>query len=393
MMRSVVLVVFGGRSTEHDISVITGVLTVNGLRGAGEDVLPVYVTPKGEWYTADFMNDVAAFQTLSARKMQRLAFLFGEDIAYYKKGKKLTPFAYVRAAVNCMHGKNGEDGVLPAILHECHIPVTSPAMTESAILMDKWYAKLVFQSLGIPVLSGIMIRKEAFYRNVEEGVSALIKKLGLPLCVKPTRLGSSIGISVAEEKEALTEAIITAFRYDGCVIIEPALKGFSEYSVAVYKKEKELVIGKPQKQIPKGAVYSFAEKYLEQGGYLSGGSCSESENAPAEEELPDATPISSLQEQMQKICKRVYEEMGLCGVVRFDFLELDERIYLNEINTVPGSMSYYFFGSDPKKAGGFFLDLIREGVHVYREEESLVKSYPSSVLTSLGGEKGRMGKR
>ena len=230
--------------------------------------------------------------------MQRLAFLFGEDIVYYKKGKKLTPFAYVRAAVNCMHGKNGEDGTLPAILRECCIPVTSPAMTESAVLMDKWYAKLTFQSLGVPILAGMVVRKEEFFQNVARQVDEIIKKLPLPLCVKPARQGSSIGIAIAENKDAFTEAMIAAFRYDGCALIEPALKSFSEYSLAVYKKEGKIIVGNPQKQMPKGEIYTFAEKYLQQGGYLSGEEASVSS--------PNGDYLAPLTAQMQEICKKVY---------------------------------------------------------------------------------------
>ncbi|MBR2617643.1 MAG: hypothetical protein IKC56_05380, partial [Clostridia bacterium] len=260
-MQSVVLVAFGGRSTEHDVSVITGVLALNALKGVGESVLPLYIDKRGKWVTADWMKDVKSFSSVGGRKVKSICLLPGDDTLYERKKKGLKPLATVRAAMVCLHGKNGEDGAFAAQMQASNVPVSSPPMTESALFMDKWLSKFILNGLGIPVLSAESVLKADYVASPQKTCEILQEKIPFPVCVKPARLGSSIGISVCENVEELAQGLNTAFRYDFRAVVEPALTDFSEYSVAVYQKGERVICGTPLKQNHTGKILSFAEKY------------------------------------------------------------------------------------------------------------------------------------
>ena len=364
------MVVFGGKSTEHDISVITGVLSLNALKVTGEEVLPLYITKEGRWLTAAWMNDVTAFQ--KEKNAEEVVLLPASDVLYIRKKNRLKPFGYVRAALCALHGKNGEDGSFAAWMKASRIPVASPDMTESAILMDKWYAKSCFSTCNIPVLPALSVLKEEFSENNEQAVANVERSFPYPLCVKPARLGSSIGISIVHDSEELARALVLVFRYDFRAVIEPALTGFSEYSVAVYQKEGAILSGNARKESVRGEILSFSDKYLS-GGYTEGKT----------EEVADET----ISRKVEDLARSVYREMRLCGAVRFDFLEKDGEVYLNEANTVPGSLSYYFFADSPKEAGPYLRDLIAEGKARFREDESLKTDYISAALSGIDGKK------
>ena len=381
-MRSVILVAFGGRSTEHDVSVITGVLALNALKGVGESVLPLYVDKTGKWLTADWMKDVKAFACKEGKSAKTVCFIPGDDTLYEKKGAKLKPFATVRAAMVCLHGKNGEDGSFAAQMQASNVPVSCPPMTESALLMDKWLSKSVLRGIGIPVLPAESVLKEDFIANPRKTCENLQEKLGFPVCVKPARLGSSIGISVCENLEELAEGLNTAFRYDFRAVVEPALTDFTEYSVAVYRKAEKIICGMPLKQNHTGKILSFAEKYGEEGAYAGGetGTCDyPPQNNRGKE--------SRLLAKLTALTEKAYKSLRLTGVVRVDFLCAENQIYLNEINTVPGSLSYYYFAENTQDAGAFFRELLQEGIMRFREDNSLQNTFASSVLSGIGGGK------
>ena len=382
-MRTVVLVAFGGRSTEHDVSVITGVMALNALLGAGEDAVPLYIGRDGSWSTAAWMRDLSQFSGDVRKKTEQPVLLFGSDVLYLRRKNKLKPIAYVRAALSALHGKNGEDGAFPAVMHACHIPVSSPDMTESAILMDKWYAKAVFSAIGVNVLPSVCAGKEDFIKNSEETVNGLLQTLPLPVCVKPARSGSSIGISVATTREALAESLTSCFSYDFRAVIEPALSGFDEYGVAVWKKEEEIVVSDPVLQKKRGEVYTFAQKYTDGEGaeFLFGG------KEPSGEKNADGPSPGAAHEILRDVARKVYRSMRLKGVVRFDFFVQNGTVYLNEINTVPGSLAFSYFAPDPVSAGAFFRSLISQAIYEERETEALTCTFPSSVLTSFSGGK------
>lgn len=431
-MRSVVLVAFGGRSTEHDISVITGVMALNALLGAGEDAIPLYIGRDGSWKTAPWMRDVARFSGDVCEKIEQPVLLFGSDVLYFRKKNRLKPVAYVRAALNALHGKNGEDGAFPAIMRACRIPVSSPDMTESAVLMDKWYAKAAFHAIGAKVLPAACAMKSDFTGSSEKTVDGLLEKLSLPLCIKPARLGSSIGIAVAKTREELAESLTVCFRYDFRAVAEPALFSFDEYGVAVCKTGGRIAVSAPLLQKKRGETFTFSEKYLEgeSSALLFGNKAAEKKDfafgtdrtktLPAQTVTdsaacktqtvsisPDASPTGdtingsvkpaaqpekdSVAAKMRQTARTVYESMHLKGVVRFDFFVAEGEVYLNEINTVPGSLAYSYYVSDPAAAGGFFRELLQQAIAEEREEEALTCVFPSSVLTSFSG--GKKNKR
>ena len=211
-----IAVFFGGQSVEHDISVITGVMTINCIDKEKFSVLPIYVAKNGEWKTGETLFDIDEFKNIDQKKLKRVTILNGDNSLYQVKGKKLKQIEKIYCAVNCLHGRRGEDGALAGALSMSNIPLASPNMLSSSVSMDKSFTKLVLKALNINTLKSVKVTSKS-------QVDKVLKELDFPLLVKPNFLGSSIGITKAENKEMLVDGIHNALKYCESAIVEPFL--------------------------------------------------------------------------------------------------------------------------------------------------------------------------
>lgn len=330
-----VAVFFGGRSNEREISVITGMYCVNLLRAANAyRVLPVYLPPEGGLLLGEALRGVEDFRS-SPLGLKPVMFVRG-GLAYEKKPAKRIA---VGKALNCCHGGAGEGGVLSALLEWNGIPSASPQMTPSAVFMDKAVSKIALKGLGIPVLPSFALREgETDWKERAEG-------LGYPLIVKPSKLGSSVGIAVAEDEEELSRALKAAFALDGLVLVEKYLQGKRDLNLAVYREGGRLVFSPVEEVFSEKAILTFGEKYEGAGKRAS--------------ELPAQLPAET-ERQMQEMLACVYEQFGIRGVVRADFLLSGETLYFNELNTVPGTLATYLYGGSLSQARKMLTALLGE---------------------------------
>lgn len=317
---------FGGRSCEHDISIITGLQAMSACK---KKCVGVYIDGDGVWWAAP----PKAFTSVNAVKSgrfdgKRVHIRPGEQSLYCKNKK----YCDVTAALLCMHGMYGEDGALQGMLEMCGIPYTGSDVCASAIGMNKLRSKAIFERAGLNVLPYVSATRAQYNADAGE-VARQINALGFPVIVKPCNLGSSIGISVAHDVTALFTALRVAFEWDDTVIIEKALEDFIEVNCAVLGDCDEGSVNASDTEQPVGwsEFLTFADKYagdVKQSKHRIPADIGEKQN-----------------ELVRELAEKAFCAVGCSGVARVDFLVKGDEIYVNEINTIPGSLSCGLFKS------------------------------------------------
>ncbi|MBQ8427154.1 MAG: ATP-grasp domain-containing protein [Clostridia bacterium] len=363
-----IAVFFGGTTVEHDISVITGVLTVNSLDGSKYNGVPVYIHTDGLWYTGESLKDLDDYKSLDLKKLQRVTVVAGKDILYrVVKDKKIKPICKISTAINCLHGERGEDGSLAGLLAMCEIPLVSPPLLPSAVSIDKCFTKTVMKGLKIKTLPSVTVRSGDDLKRVTQ-------KLKYPVIIKPACLGSSVGIYKAENDAELYSGVAGALRFGEKVIVEPKISGYKEINCAGYYDGEKVVISECERPVGKCDFLSFNDKYT--GG----------------ERIFPADIPKNISDRIKAITEKVYLALGFNGVIRIDYFVKGEEIYLNEINSVPGSLAFYLF-SDTLCGFSDMLDkMVSEAEVRYARSTTLKRNYSSGILT-FGGSKGAKGKK
>lgn len=354
-----IAVFYGGTSVEHDVSVISGVLTVNALDKEKYNAIPVYVDYDGLWYTGKELNDVSVYKNLNVKKLKQVTLTCGKNVLYSVKRGGLKEIGVLACAINCMHGERGEDGSLCGLLNMCSVPVASPGLLPSAVCMDKSVSKSFFKGIGVKHLPCVTLTE---LDDIES-----VKALEFPLIVKPATGGSSIGVRRADNVEQLKKAVDFAFRYSNKVVVESLLTNFIEINCAVYKNHAgDIIVSEIERPIGEKEVLTFLDKY-------SFGS----------REFP-ANVEKRVENKIKEVAKKCYSELCIEGIVRLDFMVKDGVVYLNEINTVPGSLAYYLFCNTFKEFSRILTDLIVRAEQIYAKTQTLVKKYSSSILELKG---------
>ena len=354
-----IAVFFGGRSCEHNISVATGVQAANVLAGNGHKVYCVYVRRDGKWKSSGSFFDVEVFRGEPGGRSVYL--LPGDNRLRFKWGFKKVR---IDCAVLCMHGRNGEDGTIQGLLELSRIPYTGGDVFASAAGMDKQMMKKLFRADKIPSLKCVTVRKG---ENNENAMKKINFALGFPVIVKPSRAGSSIGIGVAHDCDELRGALESAFLWDTKVVVERAIKNFTELNCAVIGDGVQSEAGQVEKPTSFSEFLTYDEKYH---GKAKSGSGRE---FPAN--IDEATA-----ERVRSLAVRAFDSVGASGIARVDFL-LDNdtgKLYVNEINTIPGSLALYLFPEKSKRETLFLL--IDIAIKRQKENDRLSYVYDDKLL-------------
>lgn len=353
-----VVVFFGGKSVEHDISVITGALTCNILKDEF-NVYPVYVDKKNGFYTGEILFDIDEYVKLDYKKLKRVTFL-NDNGLYEIRKNKIKRIADIYCAVNCSHGGNGESGALSGVMEYTEIPFVSPSVLPSAVSMDKEITKIALKGMGIKTLP--CVATENLY-DLEKKTA----RLGYPMIVKPACSGSSIGIAKANDKEELILAVLDALKYGKRAVIEKCLQDFVEINCAAYKNGKgAIIVSECERPFGKGEVLTFGDKY-EKG----------TREFPAN--IPEPVAL-----KIKETTAKVYAALKFKGVIRIDYMVKGEAVYLNEINSVPGSLSYYLFVNAPKEYLAVLKEVMAYAVKEYNCSTTYVKDFSTSLLKITG---------
>jgi D-alanine-D-alanine ligase len=381
-------VVFGGRSVEHDVSIVTAHQAMAVLAGDHE-VVPIYITREGRWLTSPGLNDLAVYREKRWDEVGEDAVLpaspgsGGLQVPGGRlRGPRRIPLDVVVCAV---HGTYGEDGTLQGLLEMADIPYTGSGVGASAVGMDKVAMKAVFAAAGLPIVPHTLVEVTRLDRDVDAALDAVEKDIGYPAFVKPSRLGSSVGIGKAGNREELAVALDVARRYDRRILVERSMDGFMEINCSVLGGEgAEARASVCEQPVAWQEFLTFEDKYLRanKGDSKTEGMAGQDRRMPA--------PISdTLTKQIQDNALRAFKAVGASGVARIDSFATEEtgETFVMEINTMPGSFSFYLW----EPSGVSFKDLLANLIEIARAEQrarsELLFSFDSEMLARLGGGK------
>ena len=351
-----IAVFFGGKSVEHDISIITALQTMKAISKENSFV-PVYIKPNGKMVTADNLTDEKIYLDYEKFvKNEREVILYQGGLALVKK-KKINVIS-IDCALLCCHGHGGEDGSLQGALEIFDIPYTSCDCYSSVVCMDKGITKLMLENNGLPSLKGVYFNKCRYVQEKEKVILEIDKNVSYPCIIKPATLGSSVGIDICEDKKTIEEKLENAFNYDDKILVEKYLTNAREFCCAVIKNSSNYIASNVI-EVSKSKIYTFEEKYLK------------------EKSAPENIISPTLEEQIKNCAKSAYKVLGCSGVVRVDFLFENEKLYVNELNSIPGSLSFNMFKFS-------FADIIncllREGIAKHKEKDNLIYKFNSQAI-------------
>lgn len=390
-------VIFGSRSCEREVCIISAVQLMNHVNPEKYDVIPVYISEQGVWYTGEALRKIETYQHFSpdAKGVEQvqLDMTAGSGaLLATRPGKGLfgkpetVVVARLQACVVVMHGLNGEDGTLQGMLELANLPYTSTGVAGSAIGMDKIMMKQFFRGADLPILPDCWFTRSMWEKDRAAVLSAVEEKLGYPVFVKPANLGSSIGVSRADDREGLADSLDLAFDYDRRVLVEKGLDKPIELNCSVLGYDDDVTASSIEMPISADKFLDFKEKYLAGGGSKGMASLHRILPAPIPETLRD---------QLQQLSCDIFRMMDCKGVVRIDYMwdKDTDGIFITEINTIPGSLAFYLW----ENAGVKYTELIDRMVacafRAHEDRNSRNYAYTSDILknVSLGGAKGAKG--
>jgi D-alanine-D-alanine ligase len=392
MSQPAVIIAFGGVSPEHEVSVITAMQAAAALKEKPYRLVPLYITKQGYWFTGPQLLELETYKDLKSleSKAQPCHFAIDEHgktvllsgkSGLFSKSESIA----IKAVIVAFHGSEGENGSFQGLCEQYNIPYTGCGVTASALGMDKRLAKRICKSEGIPVVDDVWVTETGWSAGPGSIITD-IEKLGYPVFVKPVHLGSSIGVMKARSREDLQEAIETAFRYDSHLIVEKAVSPLIEINCSVLGDGADAEASVCEQPLSRDELLSFEDKYLGDAG-KGMASATRLIPAPVGDELTLAIRETSL---------RVFRLLDCSGLVRLDFLVEKESgtFYFNEINTIPGSFSFYLWDKSGSTFPGILDRLIRIAEMRYREKNGRVRSYETNLLSTkaVRGLKGIKGK-
>ena len=353
-----VAVFFGGKSCEREISILTGVFILNLIDKEKFSPFPVYIHADGGMYTSTTMDNLNVFKEKKLTQFERVFFDGGNVYSLNKKRGRIKKLAKIDVAINCCHGGLGEGGGVSALAEWNGIPLASPDLTSSGVFMDKSVTKLIARALSIPTVDYIRVNEMDYQRRGAFLLKSIKSRLKYPVIIKPAHLGSSIGITLAQNEEEVKKALTSAFLLDDRVIIERYLENKQDINCAAYSLDGKIIISEAEVAFGEG-VYSFEEKYLHRRS---------DQTPPFSSKGGGRYALSGeLREKIRAYTRTMYKRMGLQGVVRMDFLVSEGKAYLCEVNTVPGSLAYYLFCDRISEAKQFVTDLLEDALIRGRE--------------------------
>ncbi|MDD3367835.1 MAG: D-alanine--D-alanine ligase [Lachnospiraceae bacterium] len=394
-MKTRIAVLFGGKSVEHEVSVISGIQAMMSMDKEKYDLIPVYITKANEMYIGEEIGNIEAYKDINAllKKSQRVIWVNeGNEVSlmpYPKKLFKNEKNISVDIAFPIVHGTNEEDGTLQGYLKTLGIPFVGCDVTASAVGMDKYIQKAVLKDNGIPVLDCLHFTLSD-YTEVDTMVQKIEEKIGYPVIVKPVNTGSSVGISVAKDKTELVKSIDDAYLYAKKILVEHAILNLREINCAVLGDENEAIPSECEEPLHTKDILSYEDKYMGSNAKKGGskGMASVSRKIPAE-----LTPEK--RKEVQDYAVKAFQCLGCNGVSRMDFMiDADnDQLYFNEINTIPGSLAFYLWEPIGIQYSELLDRMIQLALKRDREDKSLTFTFDTNILStqSLSGAKGTKG--
>ena len=383
-MKIKVGVIFGGNSTEHEVSIISATQAMQNINTDKYDIYPIYIDKDGQWYSGKMLMDINVFKDFDslkkyANKIQitkRAGIVYLQRINFFKN-----LITDIDIFFPIVHGKNVEDGTIQGFLETIGAPYVGSGVLGSALGQDKVVMKQLFEQNNLPVVPYLWYYEEEYFENKED-ILVDVKKLGFPLMIKPATLGSSIGISKVKKEEELDEAVSEAFKYDNKVVIEKEIENLMEINCSVFGNYINQETSSLEQVMGIDEFLSYRDKYM-------GGKKGSTKGMVSTNRIIPADISEKLKKEIEDYAVESFKVLNLSGVARIDFLvdKKKKKVYINEPNTIPGSLSYYLWNDKGVKYRELIDDLLSLAIKDYRKKVSKVTSFDTNILSNQKGTK------
>ncbi|MCL2072066.1 MAG: D-alanine--D-alanine ligase [Oscillospiraceae bacterium] len=398
-MKVTVGLFFGGKSTEHEVSIITGLQAYSAIDKNKYNVVPIYVTKENSFYIGEKIGKIEEYSDITTllKKSSQVAVMnvAGRVGLYTLTAKKIDmkkPAAILDCALPAVHGTNVEDGALQGFFETIGLPYAGCGVLSSAIGMDKAVTKAVLRQpqFNVQVLDCVEFFAEQFIKDKNAVIAQITEKLRFPVIIKPVNLGSSIGIKIAKNKEELVGAVEHALLFAERVIAEAAITNLKEINCAVIGDKDSAQASECEEPVSTGGILDFNDKYSGSKGKSTG-------MASLKRKIP-ADISDSLREEIRTLAVKAFKALGCSGVARVDFLiDLDNSgdkntdnkngVWFNEINTIPGSLAFYLWEPAGISYPALLDKMIALALKREREKANLSFSFESNILSGFKGGK------
>lgn len=396
-MKTNIAVFFGCRSVEHEVSIISAVQAMRAINREKYDVTPVYVAKDGTMYTGDNLFVIENYRDIPAllKDAHKITFIKSDSgvFMHYLEQKRFKKVADVGVdlAFPIVHGTNCEDGTMAGYLEFLGLPYIGCDIISAAVGMDKAVFKDVLKSASLPVLDCIKFRAREYALDKNKITDEIKEKIGFPLIIKPVNLGSSVGITKVNTEDELDEAIRLGISFADVILAEKAITSLREINCSVIGDSDECMASVPEEPFMNDEILSYEDKYL------GGGKSKQHGPSKGMASLGRKIPADISEEKTAEIrdlsCK-IFKAIGASGVVRIDFL-LDtdtDKVYANEINTIPGSLAFYLWEATDLKYTDMIDRLVEIAFRRQRNRDNLTFTIDTNILSGVSfGSKGAKG--
>lgn len=389
-MKIKVGVIFGGETVEHEVSIISAVQAMNHMDNEKYEIIPIYIAKDRTWYTGAMLKEIDIYKNFDdLKRYAKKVTLCKRDGGFYlvnTKGLFRRDVAELDIAFPIVHGNNAEDGTIQGYLSMIGIPFVGSGILGSALGQDKVVMKQIFKDANLPVVPYTWFF-DSDYLDDDKKIKKNIKELGYPVIVKPASLGSSVGITVVKKESEIDEAITEAIKYDTKIVVEKMVPNMVEVNCSVLGNYEHQQTSELEEVMSGEEFLTYRDKYL---GNAKGG---KSKGMASTNRVIPARIKASTKKEIEEISKEAFRVLNLSGVCRIDYLidKKENKVYINEPNTIPGSLSFYLWEPTGKKYTELLDDMITLAIKDYKNRSKKTYSFESNILSNFNGTKGLKG--
>lgn len=397
-MKIKVGVIFGGETVEHEVSIISAVQAMGQIDKEKYDVVPIYISKDRTWYTGKMLMEMDVYKDFETlKRYAKKVTLVKRDNGFFLtsiNGLFRRDVEELDIVLPIVHGKGAEDGSLAGYLDLVGIPYAGPKMLGAALGQDKVVMKQVMASCGLPIVDYTWFYDTEY---LEDSAKILkdIKKVGYPVIVKPANLGSSVGITVVKKEKDIEKAIDEAIKYDTKIVVEKMVDNLVEVNQAVLGNYEMQELSAIAEMLTDNDFLTYEDKYIG-GGKKSGGKKVSAKGANMSNSAMNipAKLDKTVEKKVNQLSLDTFRALNLRGVARVDYLinKKTKEVYINEPNTIPGSLSFYMFKAIGKSYTELLDDIITMTIKDYKNEHKKTTSFESNILSTYNGSKGAKGK-
>lgn len=385
-------VIYGGETVEHEVSIISALQAIQNLNKDKYDVIPIYISKDRTFYTGSILNEIDTYKDFEKNKK------LVKEVTLCKKGNKFylqttngmfrKDLTEIDIILPIVHGNNVEDGTLAGYLDTIGIPYVGPHVLGASLGQDKVAMKQVMKSEGIPVVDFTWFFDTEYLDNKNDILKS-IKKLGYPVVVKPATLGSSVGITFVKKENDIEKAIEEAISYDNKIVVEKAVDNLIEVNASVLGNYEDQKVSPLEEVMGLDEILSYSDKYLSNSKTKGSGS----KGMASTNRIIPARISKDLTKDIQDTSKKVFRLLNLSGVCRIDYLidKKTNKFYVNEPNTIPGSLSFYLWKEADLKYEDLLDEMISIAIKEYKNKSKKTMSFESNILSGFSGSKGTKG--